>query len=233
MNPQLATLRTSALVENPAWIQLLGLCPLLAVSNSLANALGLSAASLLVILGASGAASLLRRWIPDYARLPTYLLLIATFTTCADQLLEAFAFEVYAEIALFVQIIVTNCMILGRVEQVAGRRPLGPALLDALGTGLGFALALTALGSVREILATGRLGSGLDALLGGAWPAAGVALVPEMLKVPLAALPPGAFITAGLLLAGGRWIAGRFGPERRSEHPPEPSPGGQQRTPPP
>ena len=203
-------LRASALTENPAWVQLLGLCPLLAVSNSLANALGLSAASLLVILGASGSASLLRRWIPGYARLPTYLLLIATFTTCADQLLEAFAFDVYSEIALFVQIIVTNCMILGRVEQVAGRQPPGQALLDALGTGLGFALALTVLGSVREILATGHLGGGLDALSGGTWPAAGLPVAPETLSIPLAALPPGAFITAGLLLAAGRWFGARF-----------------------
>lgn len=208
--------RDAALSNNPAWIQLLGLCPLLAVSNSLANALGLSAASLLVVLGASASAALLRRWIPNYARLPTYLLLIATFTTCADQLLEAFAFPIYAEIALFVQIIVTNCMILGRLEQVAGRNPLGIALRDAAGTGVGFALALLSLGSIRELLATGHLGAGLDALLGPALHGLGLAdpglssvgwgLLPDGFNLPLAALPPGAFLIAGLLLAGGRWF---------------------------
>lgn len=186
---------------NPAWSALLGLCPLLAVSNSLVNALGLASASAFVLIGANLTVSVLRRGIPEFARLPVFMLLIATLTTCAVLLLEAFAFELYQRIALFVQIIVTNCMILGRVETFASKQPVWRSLLDAIGTSLGFALALVVLGSTRELVSTGVLGADLGDLFGAGVGAAGLRLWPADATLPLARLAPGAFLTAGLLLA--------------------------------
>ena len=151
------TFSRGVLVNNPAWAQLLGLCPLLAVSNSVVNALGLAVASGFVLLGSNLMISTLRHRIPDVARLPCFVLIIATFTTLTVMLLEAFAFELYLRIALFIQIIVTNCMILGRAESFASRQPVGAAVLDALGTAVGFAIALLTLGAVREVLGYGTL----------------------------------------------------------------------------
>lgn len=188
---------------NPAWVKLLGLCPLLAVSNSLANALGLALASTLVLVGSNVTVATLRAFIPSFARLPVFMLIIASFTTCAVLLLEAYAFGLYAKIALFVQIIVTNCMILARVEQFASHQPIHWALVDALATALGFALALIGLGLVREILATGGIGTGLEALFGPMAATWNLQLLPSGLNIPIAALPPGAFIVAGLMLGIG------------------------------
>ncbi len=203
----MGTLRSAALQHNPAWGQLLGLCPLLAVSNSIVNALGMAAASSFVMLGSSATISTIRTWIPHDVRLPCFMLVIATFTTCAVMLLEAFAFDLYLRIALFVQIIVSNCMILGRIEVFASRQPLGQALLDALGTAMGFALALLALGSIREALGHGTLLAGMD-LLFGAWASNWqIDLLPEGKRLIVALVPPGAFIIAGLLLGTGQALA--------------------------
>ena len=156
-----------AVIENnPAWTQLLGLCPLLAVSNSVANATGLALASAFVVIGSNASISLLRRIIPDIARLPCFVLIIATFTTLTVMTLEAYAFDLYSRIALFVQIIVTNCMILGRAEVFASRQPVGRSLLDAVGTAVGFAIALLTLGAVREVLGQGTLMADMDMLFG-------------------------------------------------------------------
>lgn len=203
------TFSTGVLARNPAWIQLLGLCPLLAVSSSLVNALALSFASAFVLVGANTAIALLRRSIPGFVRLPCFVLIIATFTTCTVLLMQAYAFDLYLRVALFVQIIVTNCMILGRAEAFASHQPVGRALVDALGTAAGFTLALLALGAARELIGRGTLLADMDMLLGPA--AAGWTLsmgdgYPGLL---LASLPPGAFIIAGLLLGTGRAIATR------------------------
>ena len=163
--------------HNPAWGRLLGLCPLLAVTTTIENALGLAVASAFVVVGSAGTVSLIRAFVPAEVRLPFFVLVIATFTSAVTMLMQAYAFDLYERVALFVQIIVTNCMILGRLEQFASKQPIGRALTDALGTACGFAVALVALGAVRELAA---------------------------LAVPLAALAPGAFIVAGLLLAGAR-----------------------------
>lgn len=198
----------ATLANNPAWAQLLGLCPLLAVSNTVANATGLALASAFVVVGANTSISLLRRIIPDEARLPCFVLIIATFTTLTVMVLEAYAFDLYSRIALFVQIIVTNCMILGRAEVFASRQPVGRALMDALGTAAGFAIALLALGAVREVLGQGTLMADMDLLFG---PAA-AALAVEVFSSPplgLAVLPPGAFIIAALMFALVQGLASR------------------------
>lgn len=200
---------------NPAWIKLLGLCPLLAVSNSLANALGLALASTLVLVGSNVTVAALRAFIPSFARLPVFMLIIASFTTCAVLLLEAYAFGLYAKIALFVQIIVTNCMILARVEQFASQQAVHWALLDALATALGFALALIGLGLVRELLATGSIGGGLDSLFGPMAASWQLKLLPDGAQFPIAALPPGAFIVAGLMLGIGTALQQRLSKDNK------------------
>ena len=189
--------------RNPAWIQLLGLCPLLAVSSSTVTSLALALASAGVLVGSNVTISMLRRFIPDFARLPSFVLVVATFTTCAVLLMEAYAFELYLRIALFVQIIVTNCMILGRAEAFASRQPVWPSLLDALGTAAGFALALVTLGMVREAVGRGTLFAGMDMLFGAGAVAWQVALPVDWPGLLIATLPPGAFIIAGLLLGLG------------------------------
>ena len=194
------TFSRGVLVNNPAWAQLLGLCPLLAVSNSVVNALGLALASGFVLLGSNLIISSLRHRIPDIARLPCFVLIIATFTTLTVMLLEAFAFELYLRIALFIQIIVTNCMILGRAESFASRQPVGAAVLDALGTAVGFAIALLTLGAVREVLGYGTLLRDMDLLFGKTavhW----IVHIATSGPLPLALFPPGAFLLAGLLFA--------------------------------
>lgn len=167
--------------RNPVWVQLLGLCPLLAVTTTLQNAAGLAVASAVVLVGSTVSVSAIRAVIPEDVRLPCFMVVIATFTTLVTLLMEAFAFELYLRVALFVQLIVTNCMVLGRIEQFAARQPVGRTLVDALGTAAGFALALLAVGATRELLAMG---------------------------MPLAALPPGAFLVAGLLFGVLRAFAG-------------------------
>ena len=194
------TFGSAVLERNPAWAQLLGLCPLLAVSSTVVNALGLAAASAFVVIGSNVCISALRRWIPDEARLPCFVLIIATFTTVTTLVLEAYAYDLYLKIALFVQIIVTNCMILGRAEAFASKQSVGRTLLDASGTAAGFAIALLALGVVRELLAYGTLLADAELLFGpsaAAWQLelSGVTLL------PLAAYAPGAFIVAGLMFA--------------------------------
>ena len=209
------TFATAVIERNPAWAQLLGLCPLLAVSNSLVNALGLALASGFVMLGSSLAISVLRGWIPTAARLPCFVLVIATFTTMSVLLLEAYAFELYLRIALFIQIIVSNCMILGRIEAFASRQPPGQAALDALGTACGFAIALIVLGGVRELLGNGTLFAGMAQLFGPAADGWTVELVPDGgLLVVL--MPPGAFIVAGLLLGLANWARTGRGGQGRS-----------------
>ena len=195
-----AEFRTAVIDRNPALVQLLGLCPLLAVSNTLINAIGLSLASIFVVVGSNVCISLTRKVIPEIARLPVFVLVIATFTTIVVLLLEAFAYGLYLKIALFVQIIVTNCMILGRAEQFASRQTVWATTKDALGTGCGFAVALLGLGGLREALGQGTLLNDAEVLFG---PVAETWVVNLSADAwfPLANYAPGAFIVAGLALA--------------------------------
>ena len=169
--------------ENVAYVQLLGLCPLLAVSNTVANAIGLAAASSFVLIMSSLLVSIFRRFIVSNYRLPTFVLIVGSMTSVVTLLMEAFTFPLYARVALFVQIIVTNCMILGRIETISSKSNVTTSLVDAIATSLGFALALITLGGIREILGY---------------------------FVPLASLPAGSFIVAGILLASGNYLVSQF-----------------------
>lgn len=193
--------------NNPGLCQLLGLCPLLAVTTTFANGLALGIATLMVITTSNLLVSALRHGIHPAVRLPVFVLIIASLVTAVDLLMHAYFYDIHRNLGLFVPLIVTNCAIIGRAEAFASRQPIPLAALDGLATGAGFALVLIALGSMREIIGQGTLFRGL-AGLGGA------ASDDLMLQLPfngllLAVLPPGAFICFALLLAGVNWINGR------------------------
>ncbi len=195
--------------NNPALVQVLGLCPLLAVSNSAINGLGLGLATLLVLLLSNALVSLSRRFIPHAIRIPCYVLLIAAMTTAVQLLMQAYAYSLYQALGIFIPLIVTNCIILGRAEHFAARQPLLPALIDGLTHGLGFCAVLFVLGSLREIIGTGTWMAGATSLFG----ANGEVLVVELVHFEhpflLAILPPGAFIGLGLMIALKNAIASR------------------------
>ena len=193
--------------DNPALTQLLGLCPLLAVSNSTVNGLALALATLFVLLISSLLVSTTRRWIPERVRLPILVLIIAGATTAAMLLMQWFAYPIYERIALFVQIIVTNCAILAQSEQVARRQRPTIAVPHALATGLGFGAALLTLGVLRELIGQGTLFAGMERLFGAG--AIGWEIRVSEDGFLLAALPPGAFILTGFLLAAHRWLLQR------------------------
>jgi len=143
--------------ENPVFVQVLGMCPMLAVTNSAINAIAMGFATFFVLVGSSTLVSLFKHWIPKQVRISCYIIIIATFVTVADYTLLALIPEVHKELGAFVPLIVVNCMILGRQEAFASKHPVGLAIADALGTAIGFLFALFTLGSVREILGNGSL----------------------------------------------------------------------------
>jgi len=182
--------------DNPVFVQVLGMCPMLAVTNSAANALAMGLSTLFVLVGASLLVSSLRRWIPRQIRISTYVIIIATFVTATDFTLQALVPEIHKELGAFIPLIVVNCMILGRQEAFASKHSVRLALVDALGMASGFMLALFALGSVREILGDGAL-FGLR-LFG-----------PDFEPWVIMVLPPGGFLTLGLLLLLFSWVKER------------------------
>jgi len=173
--------------ENPVFVQVLGMCPTLAVTNSAINAVAMGAATLFVLVGSSLLVSLLRRFIPKQVRISTYIIIIATFVTMADSALEALVPAVHRELGAFIALIVVNCIILGRQEAFASRNPPLLALADALGMSIGFFFALLCLGSTREILGSGAF--------------FGVSLFgPDFEPWVIMILPPGGFFMLGAIL---------------------------------
>lgn len=173
--------------ENPVFVQALGLCPALAVTNSGINGLAMGLATVVVLICSSMAISALRRAIPGQVRISTYVLIIATFVTVADFALQAVAPALHRELGAFISLIVVNCMILGRAEAFASRNRVLPALADAAGMGAGFTIALVLVGATREVLGSGSL-FGADLF--------GPRFEPWVVMV----LPPGGFLVTGVLL---------------------------------
>ncbi len=188
--------------NNPAIVQLLGLCPLLAVTGSVVNALGLGIATTLVLVCSNTAVSLIRNIVSDAVRLPAFVMIIAAAVTCIELLMQALAYELYEILGIFLPLITTNCVILGRADGYASRNPLMPSLLDGLMMGLGFTLVLILLGAIRELLGTGALFANMDLLLGPVAADWTVVFVDNYQAFLLAILPPGAFIFTGLIIAG-------------------------------
>jgi len=171
--------------ENAVFVLFLGLCPTLGVTNSAINGMGMGLATTFVLLGSNLVVSLVRQWIPDKVRIPTFIVIIASFVTMVELSMQAYLPDLFDELGLFIPLIVVNCLILGRAEAYASRHNLLSALVDALGMGLGFTMALVLLGGVREILGAGSL-FGLKFIDGDG--------------ILLFVLAPGAFIALGYLI---------------------------------
>lgn len=179
--------------ENPIFVLLLGLCPTLAVTTSLVNGIGMGLATTFVLLCSNLLVSLLKDYIPNKVRIPSFIVIIATFVTIADLFMQGFMPALSKQLSIFVPLIVVNCVVLGRAEVFASKEPTLLSLLDALGMGLGFTLALGLIGAIREILGAGEL-------LGYSFGAAPLSIM---------ILAPGAFLVVGLLLALFRHISRR------------------------
>jgi len=188
--------------NNPAIVQLLGLCPLLAVTGSVVNAIGLAAATTMVLVCSNTAVSIIRNIVSDAVRLPAFVMIIASAVTCIELLMQAFAYELYQILGIFLPLITTNCVILGRADAFASKNKLAPALYDGFIMGLGFAVVLVLLGALRELVGTGAIFANMDLLFGPAAAQWKIVLVDDYQAFLLAILPPGAFIFTGLIIAG-------------------------------
>jgi len=199
-------------------VKLLGLCPLLAVSNSLINGFSLGLATLLTLVVSNTAVSYARSLLPTSVRIPMYVLIIATTVTVIELFTQAWLPELYISLGIFLPLIVTNCLILGRAEAFAARNPVSHALVDALAMGLGFLLVLVVLGGVREIIGQGSLlanSSHLFGTIAGNWK---LSFFDERHGMLLALLPPGAFIGLGLIVAIKNKIDSRLALANQSTH---------------
>ena len=179
--------------DNPVFVQVLGMCPMLAVTNSAINALAMGMATFFVLVGSSFLVSSFRNWIPKQVRISCFIIIIATFVTVADYTLLALVPKVHKELGAFIPLIVANCMILGRQEAFASRYPVRLAVLDAMGMASGFMIALFSLGAIRELLGDGAL--------------FGVSLFGENFEPwIIMILPPGGFLTLGVILLFFNWF---------------------------
>lgn len=185
--------------ENPVFRLVLGMCPTLAVTTQAINGVGMGLATTVVLISSNLVISSLRKFIPARVRIPSFIVIIASFVTMVDMVMEGFYFELHKELGLFIPLIVVNCIILGRAEAFASKNPVLKSLADGLGMGIGFTLSLIVLGSIREILGAGTIfGVGLF----------GEGYLPFLVMI----LPPGAFISLGLLLG----LMNRISKERPS-----------------
>lgn len=195
--------------NNAGVVALLGLCPLLAVSSTLVNGIGLGLATAIVMALSNAAVSLVRNFIPNEIRIPVFIVIIAVLVTIVELLMHAYFQALYLVLGIFVPLIVVNCNVLGRAEAFASKNPLLPAALDGFMVGLGLTLTLAVLGALREIFGMGTLFSGIDLALGDSAKALVITVIPEYRGFLIAILPPGAFIGLGLMIAAKNWIDGR------------------------
>ena len=183
----IAILLNGIIKENPTFVLLLGMCPTLGTTTSAVNGLGMGLATLFVLACSNAAISALRNLIPDKVRIPTFIVVIATFVTLLEMLMKAYVPALYASLGLFIPLIVVNCIVLARAEAFASKNTVFDSTLDGVGIGMGFTLALTLLGSVRELLGTGKLFN--------------LTIFPENYGILIFVLAPGAFIALGYLIA--------------------------------
>ncbi|MBW8190702.1 electron transport complex subunit E [Neiella marina] len=208
--------------NNPAMVQLLGLCPLLAVSSTVINGLGLGIATTLVLLGSNVTVSLVRQWIPKEIRIPVFVMIIAAFVTTVQLLMNAYTYDLYLALGIFIPLIVTNCAIIGRAEAFASKNALLPSALDGLMMGVGFSLVLVAIGAIRELLGQGTLLVGAENLFGPAAAGMTIQLLEFDQEFLIALLPPGAFLVMGFLIAL-KNIVDNAAAERQKRHQPAPT----------
>jgi len=184
--------------DNPGLVQLLGLCPLLAVTTTLVNGLGLGIATLFVLTFSNGLVSATRRWIRPEIRIPIYVLIIASLVTCIELIFKAWFPTLDRSLGIFIPLIVTNCAIIARAELFASRNPVGMSIVDGIGMGAGFAMLLMAIGAFRELVGHASILSRLDMIIGGE-PFDGFSFADSGMLVAI--LPPGAFFSLALAVA--------------------------------
>jgi electron transport complex protein RnfE len=183
----LKILMNGIIKENPTFVLLLGMCPTLGTTSSAINGMSMGLATMFVLICSNIVISALKSLIPDMVRIPAYIVVIATFVTVVQMCMEAFVPALYASLGLFIPLIVVNCIVLGRAEAFAAKNSIIPSAFDGIGIGLGFTLALTLLGAIRELLGTGKLFN--------------ITLMPEEYGSLIFVLAPGAFIALGYLVA--------------------------------
>ncbi|MET4163634.1 MAG: electron transport complex subunit E [Marinobacterium sp.] len=205
--------------NNPALVQLLGLCPLLAVTASVVNALGLGLASTLVLVSSNLTVSAFRKLVPETVRLPIFVMIIASFVTAIELLMQAFTYELYLILGIFIPLIVTNCAIMGRADAFASKNPVRASVLDGLMMGVGFTAVLVLLGGMRELLGTGALFSDMHLLFGEAARNWKWLIFEDYPGFLFAILPPGAFVGLGLLIALKNIIDARLEERRKQQTP--------------
>lgn len=192
--------------QNPAAVQLLGLCPTLAVTTTAVNGVSLGLATALVMSASNGAVSPVRKLIPSEIRVPVFILVIAALVTVIDLSINAFAHPLHNVLGIFIPLIVVNCIVLARVESFAAKNEPAPSVLDGFMMGLGLTLVLALLGGMREILGKGTLLSGLDLAFGPAAKQFMITVIPDYHGFLLAVLPPGAFLGLGAIIALRNWV---------------------------
>jgi len=186
-NSGMKTMLNGIIKENPVFVLLLGMCPTLGTTSSAINGLGMGLATTFVLISANVVVSLLKNIIPDKVRIPAFIVVIATFVTLVEMVMQAYIPALYDSLGLFIPLIVVNCIVLGRAEAFAAKNTVGKSFFDGLGMGLGFTMALTLLGTVRELLGTGKVFS--------------LTIFPENYGMLLFVLAPGAFIALAYLIA--------------------------------
>jgi H+/Na+-translocating ferredoxin:NAD+ oxidoreductase subunit E len=192
--------------QNTGVVQLLGLCPILAVSNSVVNSVSLGLATTLVMTLSGVAIAPIRQLVPNEARIPVFILIIAVLVTIVQFVMNAYMHGLYLVLGIFIPLIVTNCIVLARIEAFASKNPALQSALDGLAMGMGLTAVLAVLGGMREILGHGKLLSGIDLVFGESAKAWVIIVVPNYHGFLFAILPPGAFIALGMLIAGKNWL---------------------------
>ena len=183
----ISIIKNGIIKENPTFVLMLGMCPTLATTTSAINGLSMGLATMFVLICSNVVISLIKKLTPDMVRIPVFIVVIASFVTILQMVMQAYVPDVYAELGLFIPLIVVNCVILGRAEAFAAKNSTGASLMDGIGIGLGFTLGLTLLGICRELLGAGSI--------------FGFTLLPETYNMLMFVLPPGALITLGFLVA--------------------------------
>ena len=191
--------------QNPGVVQLLGLCPTLAVTTTMVNGLSLGIATAIVMAVSNASVSPVRRWIPKEIRNPVFILIIAAIVTVIDLSMNAYLHPLHIVLGIFIPLIVTNCIVLARVEAFAAKNPTLPSALDGLMMGLGLAGVLALLGGIRELVGKGTLFSGIDLVFGPEAKSMVLHVIPDYHGFLLAILPPGAFIGLACLIAARNW----------------------------
>jgi electron transport complex protein RnfE len=192
--------------QNTGVVQLLGMCPILAVSSTVVNGVSLGIATAIVMALSGAAIAPIRTFVPNEIRIPVFILIIAVLVTVVQYLMNAYMYGLYVVLGIFIPLIVTNCIVLARIEAFASKNPVAASAWDGFAMGLGLTAVLAVLGGMREIIGHGTLLSGIDLALGDMAKDWVIHIIPDYKGFLLAILPPGAFIGLGLMIAGKNWL---------------------------